>query len=174
MRGVATQTEFREGRAGDSVADGSGADAAPARPYRRLIVHGTFIVLATEILDSGERPVASGLLPEEPATLLASLVRAARWEGFAPGAGLGDHVATIRFDDAPDELVILRFERREGEGGIVERDGVEGLAATLLEALGTLLDAAFARGTKGILAWRPPSIEGPRDTMPSPPPTSEP
>jgi hypothetical protein len=169
MRGVATQIEFCEGRAPDAA-----PGDRPERPYRRLIVHGTFIVLATEILESGERPVASGLLPEEPATLLASLVRAARWEGLQPGAGRGDQLATVTFDDAPDETVALRCERREGEGGLVERDGLDGLAGKLVEALGTLLDAAFARGTKGILAWRPPSLDGPRDTMPSPPPTSEP
>jgi len=69
--------------------------------------------------------------------------------------------------------VALHFERREGEGGLVERDGLDGLAGNLVEALGTLLDAAFARGTKGILAWRPPSLDGPRDTMPSPPPESD-
>ena len=164
MRAVATQIEYCESRA-DGAAGGD-----LVRPYRRLLVHGSFIVLATEVLEGGERPVASGLLKDEAATLLASLVRAARWEGFTPGAAERSQVATLTFDDHPTERVTLRFEPVTGIDGVVERTGVEGYAATMVGALGSLLDVAFARGTKGIQGWTAPPLDGPRDTIPSPPP----
>lgn len=172
MRGAATQVEYCEciGATEPPV-----ASDPVTRPHRRLVVHGGFIVLATEMLAQGERPVASGLLGEESATILASLVRAARWEGVPPvgsaEAGTGTHWATIAFDDGKTERVVLRFEPHTGVDGVLVRDGVTGFAGTVLAALGALLDAAWERGTKGVQGWQPPPLEGPRDTMPSPEPT---
>ena len=175
MRGAATQIEFSES-IGSAEAPIAGDPLKV--PYRRLVVHGGFIVLATEITAKEERPVASGLLGEEPATMLASLVRAARWEGFPePGeadAGSGSHWATITFEDAQIERVVLRFEPQTGVDGVRLREGVGGFTSTVLAALGTLLDAAFERGTKGLQAWHPPPLDGPRDTVPSPEPTTDP
>ena len=171
MQAEPTQIEYCESIGGGE----SPAEGAPvAGPHRRLAVHGGFIVLATEILPTGERPIASGLLSEDATRMLASLVRAARWEGFpAAGtadAGTGSSWATIAMDDRPTERIVLRFEPQTGADGVIVRDGVRGFTGTVLTALGTLLDAAWARGTKGVHGWQPPPLDGPRDTVPSPEP----
>ena len=171
MRDVSTQIEYCESIV---VGEPPAAEGAVTRPHRRLLVHGGFIVLATEFTETQERPVGSGLLGEESATVLASLVRAARWEGFPPPgsdeAGAGGHWATISFDDGSKGRVVLRFERQTGIDGVVVRDGVAGFTSTLLTALGTLLDAAWALGNKGVAAWQAPPLDAPRDTLPTPPP----
>lgn len=171
MRGAATQIDYCESL---GVVELPVAGVVLPRPHRRLVVHGGFIVLATEITTTHERPVASGLLGDEATSMLASLVRAARWEGFPlPGAaeaGSGSHWATIALDDGGGERVLLRFEPQTGLDGVLMREGVSGFTGTVLAALGGLLDAAWGRGTKGVQAWQPPPLEGPRDTIPSPEP----
>jgi hypothetical protein len=174
MQPEPTQIEYCES-IGGSEPPTEGASCVT--PYRRLAIHGGFIALATEVLPTGERPIASGLLSEDATRMLASLVRAARWEGFpAPGtadAGIGSHWATLAMDDRPTERVVLRFEPQTGADGLFVRDGVRGFTGTVLAALGTLLDAAWDRGTKGVHAWQPPPLDGPRDTIPSPDPTKD-
>lgn len=146
--------------------DADATASAPPRRARRVQIHGQYVVLATELLDGRERPVASGLLAEDAATGLASLARAARWEGMTPALGSGPRRAVLMFD-TPPERFFLRLEVVGRGDGTFERRGLDGAPQALVTALGELLDAAFTRLHKGVEGFRV-RLGEPRDTIPAP------
>jgi hypothetical protein len=149
--------------------DLQGADTTPVVPpnrARRLQIHGQFVVLATALIDGRERPVASGLLSDDAASGLASLARAARWEGMTPLLGTGRRRAVLTFD-TPPERVHLRLDVEPRDDGTNQRRGLDGAPGALVVALGDLLDAAFARLHKGVEGFRV-RLGDPHDTIPPP------